>query len=333
LTTHPNTQTTSTGGIATYHSHLQREAVMMSANKVEELEAADEEEVCASCGIAAVDDIKLKFCDDCDLVKYCSDKCQENHRERHEEECKKQKAELHYKRLFSQPDSSYLGECPICCLPLPVEANKSTTMSCCSKSICKGCNYANRMREIEEGLEHRCAFCREPTPNSDEKARKQAMKRIMKHNDPVAMTQMGKIHYGEGNFVKALDYWTKAAELGDVAGIFCLGSMYFQGEGVEKDEKKAVYHLEQAAIGGHPLARGLLAIHEAKNGRPDRAAKHYIIAANLGDDISLKAIKDHFVKGVVSKEEYAAALRGYQAAVNETKSAEREKGEAFYARK
>jgi hypothetical protein len=39
------------------------------------------------------------------------------------------------------------------------------------------------------------------------------------------------------------------------------------------------------------------------------------------------------VKGVVSKEEYAAALRGYQDAVNETKSAEREKGEAFYARK
>jgi len=31
---------------------------------------------CASCGIAEVDDIKLKKCDDCDLVEYCSDKCQ-----------------------------------------------------------------------------------------------------------------------------------------------------------------------------------------------------------------------------------------------------------------
>ena len=34
-----------------------------------------------------------------------------------------------------------------------------------------------------------------------------------------------------------------------------------------------------------------------------------------------------FVQGVASKEEYAAALRGYQAAVNETKSAERDKAE------
>ena len=32
-----------------------------------------------------------------------------------------------------------------------------------------------------------------------------------------------------------------------------------------------------------------------------------------------------------SKEDYAAALRGYQAVVNETKNSEREKGEAFYA--
>ena len=34
---------------------------------------------CANCGIAQVDDIKLKICDGgCDLVKYCSDRCQGN---------------------------------------------------------------------------------------------------------------------------------------------------------------------------------------------------------------------------------------------------------------
>jgi hypothetical protein len=60
--------------------------------------------------------------------------------------------------------------------------------------------------------------------------------------------------------------------------------------------------------------------------------KHQIIAANLGYEPSLKPIKYMFVAGIVSKEEYAAALRGFQAAVNETKSAEREKGEAFFER-
>ncbi|MCP4744814.1 MAG: zinc finger MYND domain-containing protein, partial [Desulfobacteraceae bacterium] len=87
---------------------------------------SDEDEVCACCGIAAVDDVKLEDCNGgCDLVKYCSDKCQENHREQHEEECKNRKAELPDKELFEQPDGTYLGECPICFLPLPLHPKKS----------------------------------------------------------------------------------------------------------------------------------------------------------------------------------------------------------------
>jgi TPR repeat protein len=156
------------------------------------------------------------------------------------------------------------------------------------------------------------------------------MKRIKKHNDPVAMTHMGKEHDREGDYGKALEYYTKAAELGDVEAHGCLGRLYYEGRGVEKDVKKAVYHLEQAAIGGQPFSRGYLAVYKESNGRLERAAKHYIIAANLGFEPSLKWIKELFVEGIVSKDEYAAALRGYQAAVNETKSAEREKAEAVY---
>jgi len=36
--------------------------------------------------------------------------------------------------------------------------------------------------------------------------------------------------------------------------------MYYEGQGVEKDKKKDVYHLEQAAIGGHPNARHNLGV-------------------------------------------------------------------------
>ena len=48
-----------------------------------ETEAAEADVCCANCGIAGVDDIKLEECNDCDLVKYCSDKCREEHREQH----------------------------------------------------------------------------------------------------------------------------------------------------------------------------------------------------------------------------------------------------------
>jgi hypothetical protein len=82
--------------------------------------------------------------------------------------------------------------------------------------------------------------------------------------------------------------------------------------------------LEQAAIGGHAYARGLLVFLELENDRFERAAKHFIIAANLGYDASLKAIKPAFIEGVVSKEDYAAALRGHQAAIDAAKSPERE---------
>ena len=119
--------------------------------------------VCAWCGMAEVDDI-LEDCDNCDLVKYCGDNCKQEHREQHEEECKKREAALHDKKLFTQPDGSHLGECPLCFLPLPLalDMKKSTMMGCCCKSICKGCFHANTKRESEGGLEHKCAFCREP---------------------------------------------------------------------------------------------------------------------------------------------------------------------------
>jgi hypothetical protein len=53
-----------------------------------EEEAVTADEVCASCGIAAVDDVTLKKCA-CDLVKYCSVACQKNHRPQHKKLCKK----------------------------------------------------------------------------------------------------------------------------------------------------------------------------------------------------------------------------------------------------
>jgi hypothetical protein len=89
----------------------------------------DADECCASCGIAPVDDIKLKCSGGCDLVKCCSDKCQENHREQQNDECKRRRAELRDKPLFQQPDESYLGECPICFLPLPIDLKRSAFFS------------------------------------------------------------------------------------------------------------------------------------------------------------------------------------------------------------
>jgi TPR repeat protein len=153
------------------------------------------------------------------------------------------------------------------------------------------------------------------------------MKRIKENNDPVAMRFMGKKHYHEGDYESALQYLTRAAELGHADAHYNLSCMYREGKGVEKDEKKRVYHLEEAAMKGHPNARYNLGCYEWNNGNIERAKKHWIIAANLGLHESLQPLKDLYAEGHACKEEYADALRAYQAAVDETKSAEREKAE------
>jgi TPR repeat protein len=103
--------------------------------------------------------------------------------------------------------------------------------------------------------------------------------------------------------------------------------MYRLGESVEKDMKMEMYHLEEAAIGGHPEARYNLAADEWDSGRYDRAVKHWIIAAKLGFDAALDRVKKGFTQGDVSKEDFEAALRGHQAAVDATKSTQRDAAE------
>ncbi len=287
------------------------------------------EEVCANCGKTAVDNIKLKLCTACKLVKYCSVECQKNHRSKHKRACKKRAAEIRDDQLFSQPDESYLGECPLCCLPLPLDHDKSFTYTCCCKFICKGCCYANYLREREQGLEHKCPYCRVELPEGDEEGDQNYMKRV-KVNDPAAICQMGVNCYNEGDFEGAIEYYTKAAKLGDAMSHMNLANMHQEGKGVEKDKKKEIYHLEEAAIGGHPAARIDLGCYEGQNGRIRRGVQHYIIAAKLGYDKGLDRVKQCFANGFVSKDDYAAALRGHQAAVDATKSKQRDEGCEYF---
>jgi hypothetical protein len=111
--------------------------------------------------------------------------------------------------LFSQPDGTHLGECPLCFLPMPIDLSKVTMYSCCSKKSCNGCKYAHVMT-VGGG---RCPFCREPAPDDEEYDKR--MKKRIKANDPAALREMGTSCHNEGDYDAAFEYCTKAAELGD----------------------------------------------------------------------------------------------------------------------
>ena len=285
---------------------------------------------CASCGVAKeVDDIKLKECTDCDLVRYCSVKCQKEHKLHHQQECKKRAAELHDEILFKQPEGTHRGDCPICCLPLSLDSTKSIMTSCCCKVICKGCAHANGSREREEKLGHSCPFCRKPVLSEKQLLGDRQMMKRVAANDPVAMRNYGIEQYEKGDYRSAFEYHVKAAELGDADAKYELARLYEFGIGVEKDEGKAIHFLEEAAIGGHSSARRTLGSIEWDNGNNERAVKHCIIAANLGDDDSIQLLMENFKRGFVSKDDLAAALRAHQAAVDATKSPQREAAEEY----
>jgi hypothetical protein len=110
-------------------------------------------------------------------------------------------AEIRDDRLFKQPEGIHLGECPICCLPLPIDPKKSGINSCCCKRICRGCDYANKTREIEQGLELKCPYCREPMPETGEEINQNYQKRV-EANDPVAIFKIGKKCDEEGNYMR-----------------------------------------------------------------------------------------------------------------------------------
>ena len=289
-------------------------------------------ELCASCGVAGGGDgdIELKNCAACKSVKYCSINCQRNHRAQHKRACKKRAAELKDELLFKQPESTSLGDCPICLLPMPLFTTQDTVRftiyDCCSKVVCNGCIHANDLREKEARLPSSCPFCRNRRPKKQAEMYLNLKKRAAL-NDPVALYNVGTRLFESGDCAAAIEYFKKAAELGDVDSHYQLSCVYHGMGGVQLDGKKDIYHAEQAAIGGHLFARYNLGLSDWKNGKTDRAVKHWIIAANLGDDASLNELKKGYRCGVVSKEDFAAALRAHQAAVDATKSPQRDAAE------
>ena len=100
---------------------------------------------------------------------------------------------------------------------------------------------------------------------------------------------------------------------------------------MERDEEKAKRYWELGAMLGHTSARYNLGVHQENNLGDlnlNKASKHYIIAVNDGCLDSLKRIKVFYTKGYATKDEYAKALRGYQAFLAEIKTKQRDEAVA-----
>ena len=110
-----------------------------------------------------------------------------------------------------------------------------------------------------------------------------------------------------------------------------VGYAYKNGEGVEKDKKRANYYYKLAAMAGEINSRYNLGNNERRAGNMDKALNYYMIAAEGGKSDSLKQIQKLYTNGHATKDDYAKALRAYQAYLAEIKSTQRDKAAAAYA--
>ena len=115
--------------------------------------------------------------------------------------------------------------------------------------------------------------------------------------------------------------------MGDADAHYNLAVLYRKGGVMEN----VVYHCEKAAICGHVQARHNLGAIEEENGNFERAVKHYIIAAKLGYEDSMKMLWKLYSAGNITKEDLESTLRTHKAAIDATKSAQRDAAEVWFS--
>ena len=221
-------------------------------------------------------------------------------------------------------------ECPICSRLLPLQGDETALRTCCLKVVCIGCDH-------RAGMPDDCPFCRAPAPDTHEERVQRIQKRV-DIGDPVAIYFLGDCFLmGTNGFEKdvpkALELVERAAELGSREANGQLGNLFDEnayGLGIDKDRARAVEHYEIAAKQGSALARHSLGVIEHNTGNYGLAMKHWMISAKMGCGPSMDEIKDMLSWGMASKSDCAEALRGYDDAVEEMSSPEREEAMAYW---
>jgi hypothetical protein len=289
-------------------------------------DADDSKHHCAACGDSDDGGGSLKACTGCNLVKYCNRACQIAHRPAHKKACKKRVAELFDEKLFKEPPPN--EDCPICYLRLPIEGDQKSYQSCCGKMLCCGCDHAHFVAAPDTEKD-KCVFCRTEGFSSDEEDIERMKKRV-EANDALAMVnlgtyyQLGMLGLRQDN-AKALKLFHKSAKLGNNIAHFNLSACYREGDIGENDTRKATYHTQLAAMAGNVQARCNLGSGEGRAGNMDRAYKHWMISANAGHDLSMKAVQEGYKSGFVTKDDHEKTVCAHGNSIDEMKSDDRDR--------
>jgi TPR repeat protein len=193
--------------------------------------------------------------------------------------------------------------------------------SCCGKSICGGCVDSFR----KSGNDGKCPFCNADTMGKTDEERVDELMNRVEANDAGAMTILGSHNYhGKLGLLRdqerAMELWTRAAELGSSQAHFQLGTQY----DAEGNSKKKKFHNEAAAMAGNESARYNLGLMEYNSGNMEQAVKHFRIAASAGCFRAMYALLIAFNQSIVSRDEINSTLTAYNNSCAEMRSEARD---------
>ena len=159
------------------------------------------------------------------------------------------------------------------------------------------------------------AAARDAIANGDYAAAVAALERAAATDDDTALTLLAALHHrGEGvpkDTQRAVELYTRAAELGNAEAQFNLGNIYLFGEGVRADESWALTYYRQAAGQGHELAaRNMGELYRAAGLEPP------VFAEDAPDDVARAETEaDVPTQSPVAEQPLAPTTRtGYKAA-------------------
>jgi TPR repeat protein len=143
--------------------------------------------------------------------------------------------------------------CCICLEQLPICSSGFKVASCCGKGYHNECVNKFHNSNMTEDQKKKCPHCQTKLPTTDEEHFKRTIGWANK-GKAWAQYMLGSLYArGKGveqSSVKAVEYYTKAADQGHASAQSNLGVMYLNGESVEQSDDKAIEYFDSAAEQG-----------------------------------------------------------------------------------
>lgn len=128
--------------------------------------------------------------------------------------------------------------------------------------------------------------------------------------DPEAH-QKGLTAAEAGDFAKAFELWEPAAKRGDMDCQYCMGALFYRGDGRPRDPETAATWFTKAAQQGQVQAQYMMGtLYESGEGIPLDSAKAYewfLKAAEQGNTDAQDHVIPYLISGSVVAKDFAAA--------------------------